>query len=53
MARLRNRKTLITKGEESLLMNALSKLGLTPVDRLKVHIPPLKDPAPHDPWAEF
>ena len=53
MARLRNRKTLITKGEESLLMNALSKLGLTPVDRLKVHIPPLKDPAPHDPWAEL
>src|ERR1700733_2361835 len=43
MARLRNRKTLITKGEESLLMHALSKLGLKPADRQKVHIPPRRD----------
>ncbi len=53
MARLRNRKTLITKGEESLLMNALSKLGLTPTDRGKVNLLPPKQDAPHDPWAEF
>ena len=33
MSRQRNRRTLITKGEISLLINALSKLGLTPVDR--------------------
>ena len=53
MSRLRNRKTLITKGEEALLMHALSKLGLTPVDRQKVHIAPSKSDNPRDPWAEF
>jgi len=39
MSRQRNRRTLITKGEISLLINALSKLGLTPVDRSRVVIP--------------
>ena len=39
MAKQRNRRTLITKGELSLLLNALSKLGLTPVDRSRVIIP--------------
>jgi len=39
MAKQRNRRTLITKGELSLLINALSKLGLTPVDRSRVIIP--------------
>jgi phage terminase small subunit len=39
MSRQRNRRTLITKGEVSLLINALSKLGLTPVDRSRVIIP--------------
>ena len=39
MAKQRNRRTLITKGEISLLLNALSKLGLTPVDRQRVIIP--------------
>jgi hypothetical protein len=39
MAKLRNRRALITKGEVSLLINALSKLGLTPVDRSRVIIP--------------
>lgn len=39
MSRLRNRRALITKGEVSLLINALSKLGLTPVDRSRVIIP--------------
>ena len=39
MSRQRNRRTLITKGELSLLLNALSKLGLTPVDRSRVIIP--------------
>jgi hypothetical protein len=39
MAKQRNRRTVITKGETSLLMNALSKLGLTPVDRSRVIIP--------------
>ena len=39
MARQRNRRALITKGEVSLLINALSKLGLTPVDRSRVIIP--------------
>src|ERR1700676_1419033 len=39
MAKQRNRRTLITKGELSLLINALSKLGLTPTDRARVIIP--------------
>jgi phage terminase small subunit len=39
MAKQRNRRALITKGEVSLLINALSKLGLTPVDRQRVIIP--------------
>ena len=39
MSRQRNRRSLITKGEVSLLINALSKLGLTPVDRSRVIIP--------------
>jgi phage terminase small subunit len=39
MAKLRNRRTPIGKGELSLLLNALSKLGLTPVDRQRVIIP--------------
>jgi phage terminase small subunit len=39
MAKQRNRRALITKGELSLLLNALSKLGLTPVDRSRVIIP--------------
>ena len=39
MSRQRNRRVLITKGEISLLLNALSKLGLTPVDRSRVIIP--------------
>ena len=39
MAKQRNRRALITKGEVSLLINALSKLGLTPVDRSRVIIP--------------
>ena len=39
MAKQRNRRALITKGEVSLLINALSKLGLTPVDRARVIIP--------------
>src|ERR1019366_3990770 len=39
MAKQRNRRTLITKGEITLLLNALSKLGLTPVDRSRVIIP--------------
>src|ERR1035437_1518332 len=39
MAKQRNRRVLITKGEVSLLINALSKLGLTPVDRSRVIIP--------------
>jgi phage terminase small subunit len=39
MAKQRNRRALITKGEISLLLNALSKLGLTPVDRSRVIIP--------------
>ena len=39
MSRQRNRRSLITKGEISLLLNALSKLGLTPVDRSRVIIP--------------
>jgi hypothetical protein len=39
MATQRNRRALITKGEVSLLINALSKLGLTPVDRARVIIP--------------
>src|ERR1017187_5892059 len=39
MAKLRNRRALITKGEVSLLINALSKLGLSPVDRSRVVIP--------------
>jgi hypothetical protein len=39
MAKQRNRRVLITKGELSLLINALSKLGLTPVDRSRVIIP--------------
>src|SRR5450631_842883 len=39
MAKQRNRRTVITKGELSLLLNALSKLGLTPVDRSRVIIP--------------
>src|ERR1035437_1160531 len=38
MSRQRNRRVLITKGEISLLINALSKLGLTPVDRSRVII---------------
>jgi hypothetical protein len=40
MAKQRNRRTVITKGETSLLINALSKLGLTPTDRSRVTIPP-------------
>src|ERR1035437_2391795 len=32
MSRMRNRRVSVTKGEISLLLNALSKLGLTPVD---------------------
>ncbi len=39
MAKQRNRRTVIAKGEVSLLINALSKLGLTPVDRARVIIP--------------
>ena len=39
MAKQRNRRALITKGELSLLPNALSKLGLTPEDRQRVIIP--------------
>jgi len=39
MAKQRNRRTLITKGETSLLMNALGKLGLNPIDRQRVIIP--------------
>src|ERR1035437_2625763 len=39
MATQRNRRALITKGEVSLLITALSKLGLTPVDRQRVIIP--------------
>jgi hypothetical protein len=39
MAKQRNRRTLIAKGELSLLLNALSKLGLTLVDRSRVLIP--------------
>ena len=39
MAKQRNRRALITKGEISLLLNALSKLGLSPVDRSRVIIP--------------
>lgn len=39
MAKQRNRRTVIAKGELSLLINALSKLGLTPVDRARVIIP--------------
>ena len=39
MAKQRNRRCLISKGEISLLLNALSKLGLTPVDRNRVIIP--------------
>ena len=39
MAKQRNRQSLISKGEVSLLINALSKLGLTPVDRSRVIIP--------------
>jgi len=47
MARLRNRKTLVTQGEIALLMNALSKLGPTPVDSAKVHFDePTKPEAP-------
>ena len=39
MAKQRNRRVSVTKGEISLLINALSKLGLTPVDRSRVIIP--------------
>ena len=39
MARQRNRRNVVTKGEVSLLLNSLSKLGLTPVDRARVIIP--------------
>src|SRR5665213_2919245 len=39
MSRMRNRRVSVTKGEITLLINALSKLGLTPTDRNKVVIP--------------
>lgn len=39
MSRMRNRRVSVTKGEITLLINALSKLGLTPVDRSRVVIP--------------
>jgi len=39
MSRMRNRRVSVTKGEITLLINALSKLGLTPTDRQRVVIP--------------
>src|ERR1039457_3832284 len=53
MSRQRNRRTLITKGELSLLINALSKLGLTPVDRSRVIIPAKKTASIYDQFDEL
>jgi hypothetical protein len=53
MAKLRNRRTLITKGEITLLINALSKLGLTPVDRSRVIIPVKPKANVYDAFAEL
>jgi len=53
MSRQRNRRTLITKGEISLLINALSKLGLTPVDRSRVIIPVQKKTSIYDQFDEL
>jgi hypothetical protein len=53
MAKQRNRRTLITKGELNLLLTALSRLGLTPVDRNKVIIPPKPTASVYDAFAEL
>lgn len=53
MAKQRNRRTPITKGETSLLMNALSKLGLTPVDRSRVIISVKSKANIYDAFAEL
>src|SRR5665213_1617809 len=53
MTKQRNRRALITKGEVSLLLNALSKLGLTPVDRAKVIIPAKPTASIYDPFDEL
>jgi len=53
MSRQRNRRTLITKGELSLLLNALSKLGLTPVDRSRVIIPAKPTASIYDQFDEL
>ena len=53
MAKQRNRRTVITKGELSLLLNALSKLGLTPVDRNRVIIPVQKKASIYDQFDEL
>jgi hypothetical protein len=53
MAKQRNRRSLITKGEVSLLVNALCKLGLTPVDRARVIIPVKPKASVYDQFDEL
>jgi hypothetical protein len=53
VAKQRNRRVRITKGEQALLLTSLVKMGLSPVDRNRVTIPPKKDEAALAEWEDF
>jgi len=50
MAKLRARTILV--GEQAQLLGCLSKLGMTPADRSRVHAAP-QGKEENDPWAQF
>ena len=52
VAKQRNRKNHITAGEQGLLLQTLTKLGLTSVDRNRVTIVPKKSTEP-SPWDDL
>jgi len=53
VCRMRNRRAVITKAEQQLLLQTLSKLGLTPVDRERVTVKPPEKPKEPSPWDEL
>ena len=54
MLRLRNETGAMKASEIAILLNVLSRLGLTPADRARLDIPvPAQKPNGPDPWAAF
>lgn len=53
ICKMRNRRAVATKGDQQLLLQTLSKLGLTPIDRDRVTVKPPEKPKEPSPWDEL